>query len=132
MKLGAKYDVNVTDKFTLTPELNTSVSFDRINFKKNYERIYHNLTGETADKIAVDEQRNLLLLSIEPKLGATYKATDKLTISGNVSARVEFSNRKYSGNKCKGVWGEIGTDPIKTFKFNSVTPRVELNLKYTW
>lgn len=55
MKLGAKYDVNVTDKFTLTPELNTSVSLDRINFKKNYERIYHNLTGATADKAAVDE-----------------------------------------------------------------------------
>lgn len=124
LKLDAKYNMNVTDKFVLTPELNTSVSFDRINFKKNYARKHHNLP--------TDEQRNLLILSIEPKLSAIYKPTDNLSISGNVSTKIEFSNRKYNGKKYKTVYGEIGTDLVKDFKFNSVTPKVELNVKYTW
>lgn len=124
--IGAKYDIHATDKLTITPELNAEISLDRINLKKENPRKYHN--GEN------DESRNLLQLSIDPKIQAKYKASDNLEIIAKLEAGISFSNKKYKPNKngYKGVWGEYGTEPIKNFRFNSINPKAELNIKYVW
>ena len=70
---GAKYDYKVTDKFVVSPELNTTVKFSDIT-KDNFNSE----------------------LVLAPKVSAKYTPIDKLDISGEVEVPI-----KWSGDKAK-------------------------------
>lgn len=70
---GAKYDYKVTDKFVVSPELNTTVKFN--NITKDY----------------FDSE-----LVLAPKVSAKYTPTDKLVITGNLETPIKFSGDKES------------------------------------
>lgn len=85
---GALYDYKVTDKLTVSPEFNSTLTFDNIN------------------KDGADTK-----LVLEPKLSAKYDlTTDKkgLSISGNIAVPVKFENKekkdfKYSNTTVKSA-----------------------------
>lgn len=85
---GALYDYKVSDKLTISPELNTTLTFDNINKK------------------GADTK-----LVLEPKVSVKYDlTTDKkgLSINGNVAVPVKFENKekkdfKYSNTTIKSA-----------------------------
>lgn len=85
---GALYDYKVTDKLTVSPEFNSTLTFDNIN------------------KDGADTK-----LVLEPKLSAKYDlTTDKkgLSISGNIAVPFKFENKekkdfKYSNTTVKSA-----------------------------
>ena len=67
---NAKYDYSVTDKFTVSPEVNA-----------NLEIVVHG-NGKNPT--------TLLGLTLTPKVSAEYKPTDALTLKGSVEVPVKF------------------------------------------
>ena len=67
---NAKYDYNVTDKFTVSPEANANLEL---------------LVTKPADKLVTEPT-----LTLTPKVSAEYKPTDTLTLKGSVETPVKF------------------------------------------
>ncbi len=63
---NVKYDYNVSDKFTVSPEADAKL-----------------------DLLIIDQQAEPFL-TLTPKISAEYKATDTLTLTGSVEAPVKF------------------------------------------
>ncbi|WP_288862894.1 hypothetical protein [uncultured Sneathia sp.] len=67
---NAKYDYSVTDKFTVSPEVNTNLSLF----------VHKGINGTVTEPT----------LTLTPKVSAEYKPTDTLTLKGSVETPVKF------------------------------------------
>ena len=109
---NAKYDYNVTDKFTVSPEANANL------------------------KLKVSKQGNKLFtepsLTLTPKVSAKYVPVEGLTIEGAVSVPVKFGTVTKSFKKATGKTDYTDAEAVKGFGYDSTSIKTSLNLKYEW
>ena len=73
--VGAKYDYKVSDKFTVSPEVNGDVNF-------------YTTAGVVADTT----------LTLTPKVSAEYKPIEELKVSGSIAVPVKFAGKPATFN----------------------------------
>lgn len=122
LELGTKYNYKPTDKFTITPEFNAKASFDNLNLS---DKLYEYAT----------KTKTLLQLNLEPKLSMKYIPINNFSVDASVALPITFSNKAYINGKIKydqPSGKKYTTDKLSDFRFNSVIPKVEMNIKYMW
>ena len=109
---NAKYDYNVTDKFTVSPEANANL------------------------KLKVSKQGNKLFteptLTLTPKVSAKYVPVEGLTIEGAVSVPVKFGIVTKSFEKAATKTNYEDAKAVSGFGYYSTSIKTSLNLKYEW
>ena len=110
---NAKYDYNVTDKFTVSPEAGANLY------------LFVSKSG-TSDKLDTEPT-----LTLTPKVSAEYKPTDTLTLKGSVEVPVKFGIVTKSFEKDSDGKYNQGK-PVDGFGYYSTSIKTSLNLKYEW
>lgn len=112
--LGAKYDYELIDTVTLTPELNVKVEATELKSplaKKRSQNGFKTGSGDNANY-------NFVSLEITPKLSVAYKPISKFTVSANAELPITLDNKK--------------NDKRDKFEFRNVQIKPSVNVKYEW
>lgn len=112
--LGAKYDYELIDTVTLTPELNVKVEATDLKSPLAKKRSQNKF--ETSGKD--NANYNFVTLEITPKLSVAYKPISKFTVSANAELPIALDNKK--DNK------------RDKFEFRNVQIKPSVNIKYEW
>lgn len=112
--LGAKYDYELIDTVTLTPELNVKVEATELKSPLAKKRSQNGfMTGSDDNK-----NYNFVSLEITPKLSVAYKPIPKFTVSANAELPIALDNKK--------------NDKRDKFEFRNVQIKPSVNVKYEW
>lgn len=112
--LGAKYDYELIDTVTLTPELNVKVEASELKSPLAKKRSQNKFETNSVD----NANYNFVSLEITPKLSVTYKPISKFTVSANAELPIALDNKK--DNK------------RDKFEFRNVQIKPSVNVKYEW
>lgn len=112
--LGAKYDYELIDTVTLTPELNVKVEATELKSPLAKKR------SQNGFKTGSDDNANYNFVSLEitPKLSVAYKPISKFTVSANAELPITLDNK--NNNK------------RDKFEFKNVQIKPSVNIKYEW
>lgn len=112
--LGAKYDYELIDAVTLTPELNVKVEATELKSPLAKKR------SQNGFKTGSDDNANYNFVSLEitPKLSVAYKPISKFTVSANAELPIALDNKK--------------NDKRDKFEFRNVQIKPSVNIKYEW
>lgn len=112
--LGAKYDYELIDTVTLTPELNVKVEASELKSPLAKKRSQNKFETNSVD----NANYNFVSLEITPKLSVAYKPISKFTVSANAELPIALDNKK--DNK------------RDKFEFRNVQIKPSVNIKYEW
>lgn len=112
--LGAKYDYELIDTVTLTPELNVKVEASELKSPLAKKRSQNKFETNSVD----NANYNFVSLEITPKLSVAYKPIPKFTVSANAELPIALDNKK--DNK------------RDKFEFRNVQIKPSVNVKYEW
>ncbi|WP_277284821.1 hypothetical protein [Sneathia sanguinegens] len=112
--LGAKYDYELIDTVTLTPELNVKVEATELKSPLAKKRSQNKFETSSKD----NANYNFVTLEITPKLSVAYKPISKFTVSANAELPIALDNKK--DNK------------RDKFEFRNVQIKPSVNIKYEW
>ncbi|WP_066728127.1 hypothetical protein [Sneathia sanguinegens] len=112
--LGAKYDYELIDAVTLTPELNVKVEATELKSPLAKKRSQHEFKTNGVD----NTNYNFVSLEITPKLSVAYKPISKFTVSANAELPITLDNKK--------------NDKRDKFEFRNVQIKPSVNVKYEW
>lgn len=112
--LGAKYDYELIDTVTLTPELNVKVEATELKSPLAKKRSQNEFKTGSDD----NANYNFVSLEITPKLSVAYKPISKFTVSANAELPIALDNKK--DNK------------RDKFEFRNVQIKPSVNVKYEW
>lgn len=115
LALGAKYDYELIDTVTLTPELNVKVEATELKSPLAKKRSQHEFKTGDAD----NANYNFVSLEITPKLSVAYKPISKFTVSANAELPITLGNKKADDKRDK-------------FEFRNVQIKPSVNIKYEW
>lgn len=117
--LGAKYDYELIDTVTLTPELNVKVEATELKSPLAKKRSANHFGETTVGDVTTDYANyNFVSLEITPKLSVAYKPISKFTVSANAELPIALDNKK--DNK------------RDKFEFRNVQIKPSVNVKYEW
>lgn len=114
LALGAKYDYELIDTVTLTPELNVKVEATELKSPLAKKRSQHEFKTNDVD----NANYNFVSLEITPKLSVAYKPISKFTVSANAELPITLDNKK--------------NDKRDKFEFKNVQIKPSVNVKYEW
>lgn len=114
LALGAKYDYELIDTVTLTPELNVKVEATELKSPLAKKRSQHEFKTGNDD----NANYNFVSLEITPKLSVAYKPISKFTVSANAELPITLDNKK--------------NDKRDKFEFRNVQIKPSVNIKYEW
>lgn len=114
LALGAKYDYELINTVTLTPELNVKVEASELKSPLAKKR------SQNGFKTGNDDNANYNFVSLEitPKLSVAYKPISKFTVSANAELPITLDNK--NNNK------------RDKFEFKNVQIKPSVNVKYEW
>ena len=119
LALGAKYDYELIDTVTLTPELNVKVEATELKSPLAKKRSANHFGETTTGSVTTDYANyNFVSLEITPKLSVAYKPISKFTVSANAELPIALDNKK--DNK------------RDKFEFRNVQIKPSVNVKYEW
>lgn len=119
LALGAKYDYELIDTVTLTPELNVKVEATELKSPLAKKRSANHFGENTTGSVTTDYANyNFVSLEITPKLSVAYKPISKFTVSANAELPIALDNKK--DNK------------RDKFEFRNVQIKPSVNIKYEW
>lgn len=116
--LGAKYDYELIDTVTLTPELNVKVEASELKSPLAKKRSQNKFETNSVD----NANYNFVSLEITPKLSVTYKPISKFTVSANAELPIALDNKIVKNDVTKR----------DKFKFKDVQIKPSVNIKYEW
>lgn len=114
LALGAKYDYELIDTVTLTPELNVKVEASELKSPLAKKRSQNKFETNSVD----NANYNFVSLEITPKLSVAYKPISKFTVSANAELPITLDNK--NNNK------------RDKFEFKNVQIKPSVNVKYEW
>lgn len=114
LALGAKYDYELIDTVTLTPELNVKVEATELKSPLAKKRSQNGFKTGSND----NANYNFVSLEITPKLSVAYKPISKFTVSANAELPITLDNKK--------------ADKRDKFEFKNVQIKPSVNIKYEW
>lgn len=114
LALGAKYDYELIDTVTLTPELNVKVEASELKSPLAKKRSQNKFETNSVD----NANYNFVSLEITPKLSVAYKPISKFTVSANAELPITLDNKK--------------NDKRDKFEFKNVQIKPSVNVKYEW
>lgn len=112
--LGAKYDYELIDAVTLTPELNVKVTATDLKSPLAKKRSQNKFETNGVD----NANYNFVSLEITPKLSVAYKPISKFTVSANAELPITLDNKN--------------NDKRDKFEFKNVQIKPSVNVKYEW
>ena len=119
LALGAKYDYELIDTVTLTPELNVKVEASELKSPLAKKRSANHFGETTVGDVTTDYANyNFVSLEITPKLSVAYKPISKFTVSANAELPITLDNKK--------------NDKRDKFEFKNVQIKPSVNVKYEW
>lgn len=116
--LGAKYDYELIDTVTLTPELNVKVEATELKSPLAKKRSQHEFKTNDVD----NANYNFVSLEITPKLSVAYKPISKFTVSANAELPITLDNKIVENDVTKR----------DKFEFKNVQIKPSVNIKYEW
>lgn len=117
--LGAKYDYELIDTVTLTPELNVKVTASELKSPLAKKRSANHFGETKTGNVTTDYANyNFVSLEITPKLSVAYKPISKFTVSANAELPITLDNK--NNNK------------RDKFEFKNVQIKPSVNVKYEW
>lgn len=113
LALGAKYDYELINTVTLTPELNVKVEATELKspLAKRSQNKFETNSVDNANY-------NFVSLEITPKLSVAYKPISKFTVSANAELPITLNNKN--------------NDKRDKFEFKNVQIKPSVNIKYEW
>lgn len=114
LALGAKYDYELIDAVTLTPELNVKVEATELKSPLAKKRSQNKFETNGVD----NANYNFVTLEITPKLSVAYKPISKFTVSANAELPITLDNKN--------------NDKRDKFEFRNVQIKPSVNVKYEW
>lgn len=114
LALGAKYDYELINTVTLTPELNVKVEATELKSPLAKKRSQNKFETNSVD----NANYNFVSLEITPKLSVAYKPISKFTVSANAELPIALDNKK--------------NDKRDKFEFRNVQIKPSVNIKYEW
>lgn len=119
LALGAKYDYELINTVTLTPELNVKVEASELKSPLAKKRSANHFGETTVGDVTTDYANyNFVSLEITPKLSVAYKPISKFTVSANAELPITLDNKK--------------NDKRDKFEFKNVQIKPSVNVKYEW
>lgn len=112
--LGAKYDYELINTVTLTPELNVKVEATELKSPLAKKRSQNGFKTGNDD----NANYNFVTLEITPKLSVAYKPISKFTVSANAELPITLDNKN--------------NDKRDKFEFKNVQIKPSVNVKYEW
>lgn len=114
LALGAKYDYELINTVTLTPELNVKVEATELKSPLAKKRSQNKFETNSVD----NANYNFVSLEITPKLSVAYKPISKFTVSANAELPITLNNKN--------------NDKRDKFEFKNVQIKPSVNIKYEW
>lgn len=114
LALGAKYDYELINTVTLTPELNVKVEATELKSPLAKKRSQNKFETNSVD----NANYNFVSLEITPKLSVAYKPISKFTVSANAELPITLNNKN--------------NDKRDKFEFKNVQIKPSVNVKYEW